>query len=152
RRPRRFRILGQELAGAIEAVGKEVTRFRVGDQVVAWTGFRLGAYAEYICLPEGGVIAIKPSTMTYEEAADLPVGGLEAVAFLRKSQLQRGQKVVINGAGGSIGTFAIQLARHVGAEVTGVDRAEKLDLLRSLGADHVIDYTRADFTKSGQTY
>jgi NADPH:quinone reductase-like Zn-dependent oxidoreductase len=145
-------ILGQELAGEIEAIGGNVTRFQPGDHIFAWTGLEMGAYAEYACLPEKRMIALKPSNMSYEQAAALPIGGLEAAHFMRKGDIQPGQKVLINGAGGSIGTFAVQLAKYFGAEVTGVDSAGKLEMLRTIGADHVIDYMQADFTRNEETY
>ncbi|MEZ4726215.1 MAG: NAD(P)-dependent alcohol dehydrogenase [Caldilineaceae bacterium] len=152
RKPQRITILGQELAGEVEAVGQAVTRFKPGDQIFAATAFRFSAYAEYTCLPETHPIAIKPANVRYEEAATIPTGGINALHFLQKANVQAGEHVLINGAGGSIGTYGVQLAKQMGAEVTAVDSAGKLAMLTAIGADHVIDYTQTDFTQTGVLY
>jgi NADPH:quinone reductase-like Zn-dependent oxidoreductase len=156
-KPTRITILGTEFAGEIESMGRDVTGYKPGDQVFGYTGLGMGTYAEYMCLPEkpsalASVMGKKPVNITYEEAAAAPFGGLEALHSLRQANIERGQKVLIVGAGGSIGTYSVQLAKHYGAEVTGVDKPGKLEMLRSIGADHVIDYTRENFTKNSQKY
>ena len=145
-------ILGTELAGDIEAVGKNVGQFKVGDAVFALCGMSMGGHAEYKCVREGGAVALKPANVTYEEAAGLAFGGTTAIDFFRRAKIGKGDKVLVNGASGGVGTAAVQIAKHFGAEVTGVCSGANLALVTSLGADNVIDYTKADFTKDGQSY
>jgi NADPH:quinone reductase-like Zn-dependent oxidoreductase len=145
-------ILGGYFAGEVESVGKDVSKFKKGDQIFGTTKLRMGAYGEYVCLPASYTLVPKPYNVSFEEAAAVPLGGLNALHFLRKANIRKGEKVLVNGAGGSIGTFGVQIAKAMGAEVTAVDSTIKEEILRQIGADHFFDYTKDDFTKSSQTY
>ena len=150
--PKKIHVLGIEFAGRIESVGKTVTRFREGDEVFGATGFKFGAHAEYVCVPADGVIETKPANMTLEEAAAVFFGAGSALHFLRKAGIRAGQRVLVYGASGSVGVFAVQLAKHFGAHVTGVCSTRNVELVRSLGADEVVDYTKEDFSRAGRVY
>lgn len=152
RKPKKIHVLGMEFAGEVESIGKSVTRFSVGDQVFGATGFDFGTHAEYVCLPEDGKVAIKPVNMTLKEAAAVCFGGFTALHFLRRANVQAGQRILIYGASGSVGVFAVQLAKHFGAHVTAVCSTANLELAMSLGADEVVDYTREDFSRAGRIY
>ena len=145
-------ILGSVFSGEIESVGKDVTLYKAGDEVFGSTGMSFGAYGEYICLPEGGIFSVKPTGLSHAEAAAIPFGGTTALHFLRKANIKKGQKVLIIGASGAVGTSAVQLAAYFGAEVTAVCGPSGVDMVKSIGASKVIDYTREDFTKSTETY
>jgi NADPH:quinone reductase-like Zn-dependent oxidoreductase len=145
-------ILGAELSGVVTAVGKNVTKFKVGDEVIAFPGLRLGAHAEYHCISENAAVVHKPANLSHEEAATLSFGGMTALHFLREAKITKGESVLVNGASGACGTAAVQLAKHFGATVTAVCSAGNAELVRSLGADHVIDYKAEDFTRNGQRY
>lgn len=148
----RKQVLGSYFAGEIESVGKDVTNFVPGDQVFGAAKLRMGAYAEYLCLPASYTIAPKPENLDFEEAAAVPLGGLNALHFMRRAGIKEGEKVLVNGAGGSIGTFAVQIAKFMGAEVTAVDSGIKREMLLGIGADHFVDYGAEDFTNQGKTY
>ncbi|MDB4584000.1 NAD(P)-dependent alcohol dehydrogenase [Draconibacterium sp.] len=145
-------ILGGYFSGVVGSVGKDVSSYKPGDEVFGSAGLRFGAYGEYLCLPASYTIVSKPANMNFEEAAAVPLGGLNALHFLRKAGIRNGESLLINGAGGSIGSFAVQIAKSMGAEVTAVDSGHKRDMLLSIGADHFIDYSREDFTQSDRTY
>lgn len=148
----RKRILGMDLAGVVEAVGAAVTRFKPGDEVIAMAGAKFGGHAQYRCMPETGAVALKPRNMTFEEAVTLVFGGMTAQAFLARVALKPGDEVLVNGASGSVGSAAVQLARHLGARVTAVTSGGNAELVRSLGADEVVDYRTEDFTAKGRTF